>query len=732
MNNKIFKIIATIGPSSLKENVIKEMDRWGTDIFRINLSHTAIEDLKDIIEKLRAWTSKPICLDTEGAQVRTGKYSSGQIVFQANSLVEIVEYTGKVVDSKLPIYPLKPEEILKVGDILRIDFNSVIVQVIKIEGELVLGRVLEGGTVGSNKGIGIDRMPYLPPFTKKDLAALKIGKEMNIDFYALSFAYQKEEIIWIREQFSNPIFVISKIESYNALSNLKDIVRTTDAILIDRGDLSKEVPLQKIGVTQRYIMNFANQFEKPVYVATNLLDSMISGLQPNRAEINDITSNLFNGAKGLVLAAETAIGNHPVEVVRMAAGVIEETANYMSQYTNLNIHEYIDKVYENSLIPPHGGELVQNYLDDNPDEIESKNYPKIYIDEQTALDIEQLATGTYSPIRGFMDMKEMDSVLESNLLLGGDIWTLPILLQMNKNDINFKINDKVLLYSKTDHQLLGLLEVKNVEMIPDLDTSAERWFGTKDNNHPGVMYFKHRGNYIVSGDVFKLRRGSTEIPYVLTPKQIRSVLRDLNLATVVGFHTRNIVHRGHEFIQKEALTRINADALFISPVIGPKKKGDFVSDAILRSYERMISEGFYKPFKAILGAFCTYSRYSGPREAVFTALCRKNFGCSHFIIGRDHTGVGNFYNSNASQEIFDKIGDIGIKPIFFNTAYYCSACGSVTDDCQHPDKYKIRISATDIRNYLLDNKRPPEYMLRSEIADILESMKKANEQLFIS
>ncbi len=732
MNNSIFKIIATVGPSSLKENIIKEMDRWGTDIFRINLSHTSTDDLKGIIEKLRSWTKKPICLDTEGAQVRTGKFSTGHITLQTNSLVEIVEYRAKEQGNKLPIYPIKPEEILKVGDILRIDFNSVIVQVTKIDGKLVLGRVLEGGIVGSNKGIGIDRMPYLPPFTEKDLAALKIGKEMNIDFYALSFAYQKAEIIWIREQFEYPLFVISKIESYNALSNLKDIVKATDAILIDRGDLSKEVPLQKIGVTQRYIMNFANQFEKPVYVATNLLDSMISGLQPNRAEINDITSNLFNGAKGLVLAAETAIGNHPIEVVRMAAGVIEETANYMSLYTNMNIHNYIDKVYENSLIPPHGGELVQNFIDEEIKEIESNNYPKIFVNEQTALDIEQLATGTYSPIRGFMNLKEMYSVLESNKLLDGNIWTLPILLQMNKDDINFKISDKVLLYSKSDKQLLGILEVNNIEKIQDLNISAEKWFDTKDDSHPGVIYFKSGGYYIVSGNVYKLRRGSTEIPYVLTPKQIRSILRDLNLATVVGFHTRNIIHRGHEFIQKEALKRVNADALLISPVIGPKKKGDFVSDAILRSYERMISEGFYNPFKVLLGAFSTYSRYSGPREAVFTALCRKNFGCSHFIVGRDHTGVGNFYNANASQEIFDKLGDLGIKPVFFDTAYYCSVCGSVTDNCDHPEDKRTKISATEIRNYLISNKRPPEYLLRSEISDVLENMIQANEQLFIS
>jgi pyruvate kinase len=731
MNNK-FKIIATVGPSSLKEKVIKEMDRWGTDLFRINLSHTEVKDLKDVINKLRSWTKKPICIDTEGAQVRTGKYLNGSITLKTNSVVEIVEYKDKESGERLPVYPGKPEEIFKVGDLLRIDFNSVIVQIIKIEGKLVLGRVIEGGIVGSNKGIGIDRMPFLPAFTEKDYAALKIGKEMGITHYALSFAYKKEDIIWIREQFDYSIFVISKIESYNALYNLRDIIKTSDAILIDRGDLSKEVPLQKIGLTQRYIMNFANKFDKPAYVATNLLDSMISGLQPNRAEINDITSNLFNGAMGLVLAAETAIGDHPVQVVRMAAGIIEETTNYLNHHTDLNIHEFIDQVYENSLILPHGGKLVQNYIEEDINEIKNKNFPRIYLDEQSALDVEQLASGTYSPITGFMDISEMSSVLESNRLKDRTIWTLPILLQMHKDDIKFKLNDRILLFSRQEDELVGVIEVKNIEKIPNMSEVSKKWFDTNDDSHPGVRYFKSKGDYVISGDVFKFRHNGRQKPYVLTPQQIRSILRDLNMATVVGFHTRNVIHRGHEFIQKEALEMIQADGLLISPVIGPKKKGDFVSKAILDSYEKIISKGYYNPFRVILGAFCTYSRYSGPREAVFTALCRKNFGCSHFIIGRDHTGVGDFYLPDASQKIFDEIGNIGIKPVFFETAYYCSACETVTAGCQHQDKFKIKISATEVRNCLLSNKRPPEYLLRGEISDLLENMIREKQELFVT
>lgn len=732
MINNGYKIIATIGPSSINKKIIKEMDRWGTDIFRINLSHTAVEDLTEIINRLKTWTKKPICLDTEGAQVRTGKFPNGKIFLETHSDIEIVKYDNNKSGEKLSIYPLNPQEILKIGDILRIDFNSVIVQVITIEDNRVIGRVLEGGKVGSNKGIGIDRMPYLPAFTEKDYAAVEIGKKLNIRHFALSFAYKKEDLIWLREQFDNPIFIISKIESYNALSNIKDIVRTTDAILIDRGDLSKEVPLQKIGVTQKYIMNFANKFEKPVYVATNLLDSMIAGLQPNRAEINDITSILFSGASGLVLAAETAIGKHPVEVVRMAAGIKEETSKYLSHYPDLNINEYVDKIYENSLILPHGGALVQNYLNSEPEEIKDKNLPKLYLDKQTVLDVDQIATGTYSPLKGFMNLDELTSVLDSYKLPSGDIWTLPILLQLEEENITFKINDSVGLYTKAGKELVGVLEVRGIEKIPDKDVIAQKWFNTTDINHPGVKYFKKKGDYLVSGDVLKFRHSGIEIPYVLTPRQIRSILRDLNMATVVGFHTRNIVHKGHEFIQKKALEQVNADGLLISPVIGPKKRGDFVPEVILGSYDKIISKGYYDPYKVLLGAFCTYSRYSGPREAVFTALCRKNFGCSHFIVGRDHTGVGNYYSSNASQEIFNQVGDIGIKPVFFDTVYYCNACKSITDGCEHQDNNKLKISATEIRKFLIKDEKPPQYLLRNEVSDLLIKMVKENKQIFVA
>ena len=185
--------------------------------------------------------------------------------------------------------------------------------------------------------------------------------------------------------------------------------------------------------------------------------------------------------------------------------------------------------------------------------------------------------------------------------------------------------------------------------------------------------------------------------------------------------------------EKEALRRAGADALFVSPVIGPKKKNDFKAKPIMAAYELMIQSESYSPYSAIIGPFATYSKYSGPREAVFTALCRKNFGCSHFIIGRDHTGVGNFYHPNASQEIFSQVGDIGVELLMFDEAYWCNKCGKATTSCNHAEKDRVKISGTKARACLLEGKEIPNYLMRKEISDMMLRMhQNPKEKLFES
>lgn len=725
-NQKEIKILATLGPSSMEKSVVQNMDASGVDIFRVNLSHTKVEDFENVVRKIQSWTKKPISIDTEGAQIRTGKMKNGSVTIKNNDIVNLTSAEILGDESTIPIYPITPHKILQLGDILAIDFNSAIVQVIKIENDKIYARVISEGKIGSNKAVNVDRLINLPPFGEKTLKALELAKKLGLNHIALSFAARKEDIEQLRKFFPYPIFVISKIESRLGLLNLEEICEASDALIIDRGDLSREVPLQKIALAQRHILDVARTKGIPVYVATNLLESMIDNFAPTRAEINDITSTLLAGAKGLVLAAETAVGKYPLKSVRMAFGIKKEVENWMTA----GRQNYLRSIFDYSLIEPHGGVLVQNFI--NPNELPHlEKFPQVDVDDQLLSDIIQISEGTYSPLRGFMNLEELNSVLDDYKLPSGVIWTLPILFQLNKENINFGKKETIAIRRAEDREIYAIITVSNIEKI-DIPNVAKRWFDTQDQEHPGVASFSKKGDFIVSGEVFLIKKPAFFLDsYNLAPKQSRQIFRDRGWQKIVGFHTRNVIHRGHEFIQKKALDQVCADGLFISPVIGQKKKNDFSASAILKSYEVMLNNNYYSPYPALMGTFNTYSRYSGPREAVFTALCRKNLGCSHFVVGRDHTGVGNYYPVDASQKLFQKLGNIGIVPLMFDAAYYCKICGEVTDHCSHGESERFKLSGTEVRKALLDGVEPPEYLIRRDIVEALKKMKEnPNEKLF--
>jgi pyruvate kinase len=706
------KIITTVGPSSLNKTVIQRMDHAGVDIFRINLSHTRIEDLKNIIALLKSWTDKEICIDTEGAQLRTGSFVDNSVEIRSHEFVNILP-AGTMGDAeKIPLSVPDPWNMLLLGDVLKIDFHSAVIQIIKIENKTITGRVLEGGIIGSNKGMCVDRVIKLPGFTEKDIMAFEIAKKLNIRSVALSFTSSAEDVIKLRDIFNNQVGIISKIESAIGLSNLEDICRESDAILIDRGDLSRDVPIEKIAFAQQYIQKKANELETPVYVATNLLENMITNNKPTRAEINDITYTLFAGAAGLVLAAETAIGNYPVESVRMISRIVNEVRSN-NHAGDIN---YLCSLTTDRIIEPHGGELVQNYLW-HYDQKMLDEMPFLEVNDELLGDMMQIADGTYSPLNGFMNYDELNSVLDEYKLPTGVHWTLPIVLQTTR-DVAKGLPDKgmVAVKRKSDGICYAVIELSEKKLIPSQEQIAKKWFGTSDRNHPGVHQFMERGEWVLAGDVFLISKPMTmEFHYSLTPKQTRDIFNDRGWQKIVGFHTRNVIHRGHEYIQQKSLQRTNADAIYISPVVGKKKAGDFTADAILTVYQAMIKNGYYHPYEALLGTFNTYSRYSGPREAVFTAICRKNSGCSHFIIGRDHTGVGNYYPSDASQKMFDLI-DIGMEILTFDPVYFCTVCNQVTEGCFHNGHDKRELSGSSIRTALRSGKPIPEFLMRKDIA----------------
>ena len=218
----------------------------------------------------------------------------------------------------------------------------------------------------------------------------------------------------------------------------------------------------------------------------------------------------------------------------------------------------------------------------------------------------------------------------------------------------------------------------------------------------------------------------------MTPKQIREICSELGWFRVIGFHTRNVIHRGHEYIQKKALKDTHADAILISPVVGKKKYGDFTEDVIISSYNSMIKNGYYNPFKVLLNPFNTYSRFSGPSEAVFTAICRKNYGCNYFIIGRDHTGIGKTYQPFEAQKIFETL-DLEMDILNFDAVFYCEKRKKVTSDFKNPlyDNSRQELSGSIIRDLLRSGKNIPEYLMRKKIADELLSIyKRKKENIF--
>ena len=713
---KKIKIICTVGPSSLDETIIKKMDDSGVDLFRINLSHTIIDDLIPIANNLNSWTKKPICLDTEGAQLRTSLLGN-EIIVKEHDKIEFVPQSKLTKKSQIGIKGGQINEVFRNGDLVTIDFDGVVVQIIDNKNSSFQGRVLHSGNIGNNKGINVDRSIKLHRFTLKDEKAFSLCQKIGINHIFLSFCSHESDVDELRNRFSYNINIISKIESKNGLNNLDGICDKSDALLIDRGDLSREVPLEKIPLAQNHILEKSKTFNIPVYVATNLMENMILNSKPTRAEVNDIQSTLNNGAKGLVLAAETAIGKYPIECVRIMSRIINETINY--KHDTKNIQNLFNPPF-GRIIEPHGGKLVQQFSNDQRD----LPICEIEVNEDIYTDSFQIANGTFSPVNAFMNHEQIESVLYKNSINDLTSWTMPIIFQVDKNMVK-KIPNSGSIYLKkaNDDHPYGILNISKIEKLKNKNKLAELWFGTEDESHPGASKFLSSGDFILSGRPFILNNyiGSAKNKYELTPLQSRFVFDHNGWHNVVGFHTRNVPHLGHEYIQINSLRKVNADAIFISPVTGEKKAGDFLADPIIKCYELLIKQGVYNPYGAIIGSFNTHSRYSGPREAIFTALCRQNFGCNYFIVGRDHTGVGNYYDPNASIKLFDKL-ELGIKILTFGSVSYKKGHGVIEKKAEDREKDFQKISGSIIRNNLMQNDQIPHYMMRPTIIELLKNI----------
>ncbi|MCE8422840.1 MAG: sulfate adenylyltransferase [Candidatus Methanoperedens sp.] len=366
-------------------------------------------------------------------------------------------------------------------------------------------------------------------------------------------------------------------------------------------------------------------------------------------------------------------------------------------------------------IKPHGGKLINRTLNEQKRKKiinESSEYQSVPIKVDLMKDVENIASGLFSPLEGFICREDYESILYNKRLSNGLPWTLPIILDTDNNMI--KEGDDILL--KNNGHAVAVMRIDEIYSY-DKRAYAEQVYGTNDAAHPGVAKTYSMKDKLLAGKISLINESETPyFKYAMKPAETRNLFKEKGWEKVVGFQTRNVAHLGHEYLQKSALTMV--DGLFINPVIGKKKIGDFKDEVILESYEVLIDNYFPKD-RVVLGIFQTEMRYAGPREAIFHAIVRKNYGCTHFIIGRDHAGVGSFYHPFAAQEIFKEFPDIGIEPMFFMSFFYCNKCGGISNDkvCPHTDR--VDFSGTKMRQMIEAGKRPPSDSMRPEVADVI-------------
>lgn len=373
------------------------------------------------------------------------------------------------------------------------------------------------------------------------------------------------------------------------------------------------------------------------------------------------------------------------------------------------------------MIEPHGGTLVNKVLPKVEKERikgEINEFEKIRVRPETIKLIKNISFGAFSPLEGFMNENDYNYVLDIMYLENNTAWPFPITLDVSENEIkDIKSDDKLILTDDSGTPIA----LMNIETVFNYNKKqyAEKTYGTLDQNHPGVKSVLNYKEKLIGGEIFLINEPKPVFSYLdLKPLETRVLFKEKGWDRVVAFQTRNPPHIGHEYIQKAGLTYV--DGLFINPVIGKKKTGDFLDEVIIEAYKALIKE-YYPKDRVVLSTFETEMRYAGPKEAIFHAIVRKNFGCDHIIIGRDHAGVGNYYGPYDAHKIFDEFPDLGIEPIKFRSFSKCIKCGSVVNDkiCPHPPNMQKYFAGSNIRATLQAGKRPSTDFMRPEVAEVI-------------
>ena len=373
-----------------------------------------------------------------------------------------------------------------------------------------------------------------------------------------------------------------------------------------------------------------------------------------------------------------------------------------------------------SIPSPHGNKLIDRFVVSD-----KKNMQDMYtlqVSNELRNDIENIADGIFSPLEGFVGEDDFQSIVERGRLSNGLAWTVPIILDTDEQEAR-KIKDagEIALATDGNEKKFAILHIEEVYSF-DKIACAKSIYQTDDIKHPGVEKMVNMKDKLVGGkvDVIKRIEQSPLRKYRMTPAQTRAEISQKGWKSLVGFQTRNVPHIAHEMLQKAALNLY--DGLLVNPLIGKKKQGDFKDELILSTYIALI-DSYYPKEMVMFVTLHTDMRYAGPKEAIHHAIMRKNFGCSHFIVGRDHAGVGKYYQPFAAHEIFKDYTDLEIEPLFFPAFYYCKKCLMYSNErnCPHGPEYREELSGTNMRKMVGSGEMPASHLMRPEVAKIIVS-----------
>ena len=379
-----------------------------------------------------------------------------------------------------------------------------------------------------------------------------------------------------------------------------------------------------------------------------------------------------------------------------------------------------------SLSIPHGGTLVDRILQGEEREAalhRARDAKKIPLTEVGVADLEMIANGAMSPLTGFIGKADYESVVQQMRLANGLVWSLPITLPVSREvAADIRLDEEVALVENGNNGvILGIMKVAE-KFEYDKTREALEVYRTAEAAHPGVARVMNQGDVCLAGEVWMINRHpeSTFLEYRRDPAATRKVFAERGWNSVVGFQTRNPVHRAHEYIQKCAMEIV--DGLLLHPLVGETKKDDIPADLRMESYHALL-QNYYPANRVLLSVFPAAMRYAGPREAIFHAMCRKNYGCTHFIVGRDHAGVSKYYGTYDAQKIFAqfKPEELGITTLNFENSFFCKKCGAVVTNktCPHDSTQQVSLSGTQVREMLGRGEAPPPEFSRAEVVEVL-------------